>query len=137
VQSRLDIAKECGATHTINTTSFTDLKSDLEKAIKEIVPSGTNFIIDTTGVLPIIEAGVASIKTGGQLLLVGVMSGLKLEIDLSDMLANGKTVRGVIEGTAKPSKVRLSISPKEEHELTYALVHPTTNTVVPRREVAY
>lgn len=108
VQSRLDIAKECGATHTINTSSFTDLKTDLDKTIKEIVPLGTNFNVDTTGVLPIIEAGVSSIQAGGQLILIGGMNDLKLEIDLSDMLMNGKAVRGVIEGNAKPSTVSFS-----------------------------
>jgi Zn-dependent alcohol dehydrogenase len=77
----------------------------LDKAIKEIVPLGTNFNIDTTGVLPIIKAGVSSIQAGGQLILIGIMSGLKLEVDLSDLLANGKTIRGVVEGNAKPCKV--------------------------------
>jgi Zn-dependent alcohol dehydrogenase len=111
VQSRLDIAKECGATHTIDTSAFTDLKTDLDTAIKKIVPLGTNFNIDTTGVLPIVEAGVSSIQAGGQLILIGIMSGLKLEVDLSDLLANGKTIRGVIEGNVKPSKVRIVKQP--------------------------
>ena len=75
-----------GATHTIDTTSFSDLKADLEKAIKEIEPQGTNFGLDTTAVLPIIEAGVQSLQTGGQLLLIGIMQG-SLNVDLSDLLA--------------------------------------------------
>ncbi|KAF2795278.1 NAD(P)-binding protein [Melanomma pulvis-pyrius CBS 109.77] len=104
VQSRLDIAKSVGATHTINTSNFADLKADLDKAIKEIVPQGTNFNIDTTGVLPIIEAGVTSLQGGGQLILIGIMNGLTLNVDLSDLLANGKTIRGCIEGNAKPAK---------------------------------
>ncbi|KAF2191045.1 NAD(P)-binding protein [Zopfia rhizophila CBS 207.26] len=105
VQSRLDIAKSVGATHVIDTSGFKDLNGDLTKAIKEATNgAGTSINVDTTGVLDIVHAGVNSLRPRGQLVLIGIMQGLTLPIDLSDLLANGKSIRGCIEGSALPKK---------------------------------
>ncbi|KAF2111686.1 hypothetical protein BDV96DRAFT_175332 [Lophiotrema nucula] len=104
VQSRLEVAKSVGATHTIDTSGFQNLEEDLARAIKDISPLGTNISIDTTGVLDIVKAGVQALSPRGQMILIGIMYGLTLPVDLSDLLASGKSIRGCIEGNVKPQK---------------------------------
>lgn len=85
VQSRLDLAKELGATHLIDTSSLPSLTSDLTAAIREIVPLGTNATFDTTGVIPLIDAGVQTLHPKGQMILIGMVTG-SLNVDLGMLL---------------------------------------------------
>jgi Zn-dependent alcohol dehydrogenase len=85
VQSRLALAQELGATHVIDTSNLSFLAVDLEKAIREIVPQGTNANFDTTGVIPIIDAGIQSLHAKGQMVLIGIVDG-HLNIDLGKMM---------------------------------------------------
>ncbi|KAF2029886.1 GroES-like protein [Setomelanomma holmii] len=86
VKSRLDLAREMGATHVIDPSNLPSLTSDLVKAIRDIVPKGTNFNFDTTGVLPLIDAGVQSLHQMGQMILIGIVSG-QLGVNLGTILA--------------------------------------------------
>lgn len=81
------MAKSIGATHTINTSGFSNLKEDLVKAIQDIQPGGTTVNVDTTGVLDIVKACVQSLHQKGQAVLIGIMHGLTLDVDLNDLLA--------------------------------------------------
>lgn len=119
VQSRLDLAKELGATHVINTSKFSSLTEDLVQAVREIAPSGSNASFDTTGITPIIDAGVQSLHLKGQMVLIGVVNG-NLNVDIGKMLTvsvivhtsctilmdqSGTAIRGCIEGSVKPTQV--------------------------------
>ncbi|ORY10401.1 chaperonin 10-like protein [Clohesyomyces aquaticus] len=104
VQSRLDIAKSVGATHVINTSGFENLEDDVAAAIRSICPAGTNCNVDTTGVLGIVQVGLAALQPKGQLVLIGIMRGLTLPIDLGTFLATGVSIRACIEGSALPKK---------------------------------
>jgi Zn-dependent alcohol dehydrogenase len=86
IKSRLDLAREVGATHVIDTSKLPSLTTDLAKAIREIAPRGTNANIDTTGVIPIIAAGVQSLHPMGQTILIGIVNG-QMSIDLGPMLS--------------------------------------------------
>ncbi|KAH5617463.1 hypothetical protein HBI23_256370 [Parastagonospora nodorum] len=103
VQSRLALARELGATAIIDTSSLSSIAVDLQNAIREIVPQGTNTNFDTTGVIPIIDAGVKSLHPKGQMVLIGIVDG-HMDIDLGKIMAAGTAIRGCIEGNAKPSK---------------------------------
>ena len=85
VKSRLDLARELGATHVINTSNLPSLTVDLAKAIREIATKGTNANIDTTGVIPIIDAGVQSLHSRGQMILIGIVNG-QMNVDLGPMM---------------------------------------------------
>jgi Zn-dependent alcohol dehydrogenase len=61
------------------------LTIDLAKAIRELVPAGTNASFDTTGFIPIIDAGVQSLHPKGQMVLIGIVEG-KLSLDLGPMM---------------------------------------------------
>lgn len=88
VQSRLELAKELGATHVIDTSTFTALTTDLARAIREAVPLGTNASFDTTGIKPIIDAGIQGLHRKGQMVLIGVVDGT-LSVDLGTLLIVG------------------------------------------------
>jgi Zn-dependent alcohol dehydrogenase len=85
-QSRLDLARQLGATHIVDTSRMSSLTMDLTTAIKEIVPAGTNANFDTTGAVPIIDAGVKTLHHKGQMVLIGVVDGT-LAVELGPMLA--------------------------------------------------
>lgn len=66
--SRLELAKQMGATHLINSG-----KTDARKAILDIVgPAGIDVFIDNTGQPAIIEMGYQIAKPQGRVTLVGV-----------------------------------------------------------------
>jgi aryl-alcohol dehydrogenase len=52
---RRDIAQTLGATHVIDPAEA----GDLTEALRAIVPAGLDFAFDTSGVVPVIEAGLA------------------------------------------------------------------------------
>jgi Zn-dependent alcohol dehydrogenase len=58
---------------------------DLGKAIRGIVPQGTNANFDTTGVLPIIDAGIQSLQPKGQMVLIGIVDG-HMDVDLGKIM---------------------------------------------------
>jgi Zn-dependent alcohol dehydrogenase len=81
VKSRLDLA-------VIDTSDFASLAADLTRAIQDIVPKGTIATFDTTGVIPIINAGVQSLGTKGQMILIGIVNG-EMSVDMGKMLRVG------------------------------------------------
>lgn len=91
VKSRLDLARELGATHTIDTSNLPSLTTDLVAAIKEIVPRGTNANFETTGVVPIVDAGVRSLHLKGQMILISILNGKTMELDLGFLMAVRRT----------------------------------------------
>lgn len=77
VKSRLNIAKELGATHVFDTTGMGIKKesyaSDLAEELKKIAPDGKiNFAFDTTGVLPLINAQIKALSKRGKLIQIGI-----------------------------------------------------------------
>jgi S-(hydroxymethyl)glutathione dehydrogenase/alcohol dehydrogenase len=65
--NKLDLAKEIGATHIINS-----LKKDVSEEIKKIVgSSGIDIFIDTTGKPELIEKSYNLTKSGGKTIMVG------------------------------------------------------------------
>ena len=86
MQSYLALVKEIGATHTIDTTSFTDFATDLPAAVRKIVPKGTNMIINTTGVVPLISGAVKTLHARGQIILIGIVNGETMDLDLGELL---------------------------------------------------
>jgi Zn-dependent alcohol dehydrogenase len=82
------MAYSLGASHTINTKDFSDLTGDLADAIKTIEAQGSNYIIETTGVLPIAQAGIRALAPRGQLLIIGIPGpGQKFDIEHRTILS--------------------------------------------------
>ncbi len=90
---RLALAKELGATHTINSGS-----ADLVQEILKICPDGADAVLDCTGVIAVIEQAAAAVTMLGSLVLIG---GAPAEAQLSlDHLRTlwGQRVVGVLGG---------------------------------------
>ncbi|MCM3713730.1 NAD(P)-dependent alcohol dehydrogenase [Halalkalibacter oceani] len=94
--NRLELAKELGATHVLN-----GQKSDVVKEIKAITGSGTHYAIETTGVPPVVKQSVHALRPLGAVAIVGVTPAIEFDVH-NDIMAEGKTIMGVIEGDAVP-----------------------------------
>jgi aryl-alcohol dehydrogenase len=100
-QSRLDLAAELGATHTIDGSD----PAKVVAQIQEITGGGVNFSFDTTGVPAVARAALDAMCSQGVLALVAAPpGGTELSIDIPMTVTTGKTIRGVIEGDAVPSE---------------------------------
>lgn len=102
VDSKLQVASDVGASHTINTNQF----QDLNDGIRSKFANGVDKIIDATGVIPVLNDAVKALAHGGTLALVGVPPpNRSLQVDALDVLLSCKKIIGVIEGLSSPQKV--------------------------------
>lgn len=95
--SRLDLAKELGATHIING----EKAEDVVEEIKDITGGGTHYALDTTGVNPVILQALNGLRTKGELAIVGVADDFTLNL-MEDLMGEAKVIKGVLEGDAVP-----------------------------------
>jgi aryl-alcohol dehydrogenase len=74
----LELAKELGATHTIN---MKDPKnSSLKDAVRSLFPDGVSIAIDTTGVPAVIEQSLECIIKLGKFVIIGVPAAPEYEL---------------------------------------------------------
>jgi len=109
VESRLDLAKEMGATHVINGGKLPDGK-ELADVVKEMTDGqGPTISIDTTGVPALTKGACAWTRNRGKVIQVGTSPfDFKLEIEVFSWMASGKQFIGAIEGQAYP---KVSLQP--------------------------
>jgi aryl-alcohol dehydrogenase len=98
VPSRLELARELGAQHTIDTT-----KVDPVIALTEITGGrGINNAVETTGIPSLLRTAVDALNTGGACAVVGVAPpGVDVSLDMHSLLL-GKRVLGVTLGDGEP-----------------------------------
>lgn len=96
-QTRLDFARELGATHIINPK-----EADPIKAIQEITGSGVDCSLECTGIPQVFRQAVDSLTLTGICGLVGVAPlGTEASFDMNSILF-GRAIRGIIEGDSIP-----------------------------------
>ncbi|KAI3553477.1 AreB protein [Colletotrichum abscissum] len=101
VPERLVLAKELGATHTINSREC----SDVVQEIKKISNGGPTFAVECTGILKVIEDMIACIGPLGTAVQVGVPPpGATIKLDPQEFLIGNKKYVGIIEGDAVPAE---------------------------------
>ncbi|KAJ5349763.1 Polyketide synthase enoylreductase [Penicillium brevicompactum] len=102
VDAKLELAKSFGASHTLNTKVI----PDVAQALIEISPKGVDCVLDTTGVVLLLEAGVKALGHGGILSLVGVpRPGVTMNINPLDLMTGCKRIVGAIEGCCNPKVI--------------------------------
>lgn len=81
ITSRLDLAKEMGATHVINTSDAElDIVAEVKKTTRDV---GATITIDTTGNMELINKGIEFTGNLGQFVILGIPPrDAKLEIHL-------------------------------------------------------
>lgn len=99
VPSRLEFAKELGATHVVNSR-----EDDAVERIREITGGrGVSYALDTTGVPPVFSQMTKSLALRGHGALVGAAKlGTEAPFDIGTLLVSGITVSMVVEGDAVP-----------------------------------
>jgi aryl-alcohol dehydrogenase len=95
-QNRLDLALEVGATHVLNSKEV-----DLVEEIRRITRGGSHYGVETTGVPTIVRQAAQALRARGSLAIVGVTGEVTFNVN-DDIMSQGKTVVGVIEGDAIP-----------------------------------
>ena len=100
--SRLEMAKQVGATHTIRGDQCPDIVSE----IKSITGAGAHCSLDTTANMTVLRQAVECLRPQGVCGFVGGASaGSELVVDVRDIMIGGKTVRGIVEGDSNPSEL--------------------------------
>ncbi|WP_405865398.1 NAD(P)-dependent alcohol dehydrogenase [Streptomyces sp. NBC_00005] len=97
VGERLSLAKELGATHTVNVG-----EADLAEALAEITGGqGADGVVETTGSVAVLRQGVDSLAARGTLVVVGAPPfGSEVALDVNGLLG-GKQVVGLTLGDAE------------------------------------
>ncbi|WP_167450118.1 zinc-binding dehydrogenase [Streptomyces hyaluromycini] len=97
--SRLELAKELGATHTINGRN-----ADVADELMRITGGrGVNNILDTTGIPGVLAPLVGALSIRGTLALVGAAApGTEAPFEIGQSLVKGWTFKTVVQGSSVP-----------------------------------
>jgi aryl-alcohol dehydrogenase len=99
-EHRLALARELGATHTINHTGRTDVVAEIRK----ITGLGARFTLETSALPVIFREAVNALMPAGTCVLLGsARAGTEATFE-TPFLQNGRTVRGVIQGDSVPQE---------------------------------
>lgn len=95
---RLELARELGATHTINPK-----KTDTKDAIMATLEHGVDYALDTTGIPDVIRNAVESLAPRGTCGILGA-SDADTEIVLNEthLMSAGRKLVGIVEGDSCP-----------------------------------
>ncbi|MCA8218089.1 NAD(P)-dependent alcohol dehydrogenase [Burkholderia cepacia] len=98
VPSRLALALELGATHTINSKEV-----DVVDAIRQITGGGVDYALESTGLPAVLSQGIEALGSRGTIGVVGAPKlGTKAEFDVNNLLLGGRSIRGIVEGDSVP-----------------------------------
>jgi aryl-alcohol dehydrogenase len=96
-QPRLDLAREFGATHTVNPS-----RGDPVKEIHALTGEGVQYSLECTGLPAVARQAVDCLRLTGVCGVIGVSPlGTEFALDMNGVLF-GRTVRGIIEGDSVP-----------------------------------
>ena len=98
-EGRLKMAKELGATHTVNASA-----GDPIATIQDITGGGPNFTLECVGNPAVFRQAVDVLPRLGVCGLLGVVPpGTEVALDM-DLIMNGRTIKGVLGGDAIPDQ---------------------------------
>ncbi|MFG3390689.1 NAD(P)-dependent alcohol dehydrogenase [Streptomyces sp. WAC05458] len=94
VPSRLALATELGATHTIDSRN-----EDLGRRLAELTgQAGPTHVVETTGVPSLLELAATAVAADGTVAVIGApAAGSRASFDINSLI-DGRTIRGVTEG---------------------------------------
>lgn len=93
-ENRLEMAKELGATHVINSK-----EQNVVEEIQGITNGGSHYAVETTGVPAVVNQSLEASRMLGKVASVGITPAMELNFPA---LSQGKTLIGVLEGDAVP-----------------------------------
>jgi aryl-alcohol dehydrogenase len=97
--ARRALALELGATHVVD-----PVDGPLSEQVRALVPSGVDYALDTTAMLPVLAEIIASLAQRGTLGMVGVPADPTsvLPVGLIEMQLRGLSFKGIVEGDSDP-----------------------------------
>lgn len=93
----LELAKELGATHTINRKECDDIVAE----IKKITNGGAHYAIDTSGVSDFVKKALACVRFKGTAVVLGLTGDLTINVQ-EELMGEAKSLIGVVEGDSNP-----------------------------------
>lgn len=105
-QSRLDLAKELGATHVVKAEKGPDASQAVTHAVREITGMlGSTITVETTGVPEVIAQGLEMTASKGKHLQIGVAPDDTVSmVPTNFFIITGKQLIGVMVGDAHPKE---------------------------------
>lgn len=98
-ERRIALALEIGATHGF----LSDAGSYQEMAAQAGCPAGFDYIIDTTGIMDLVNEAIGALAPRGEIALVGAYPfASRVMADATHVMSAGRVIRGVVEGGADP-----------------------------------
>ena len=98
VDARLALARELGATDTINPS-----RESVPEAVRRIAGVGVDFSFETTASMKVLRQAIDILAPRGTCGFVGgAPKGIEVSIDVEHVMTGGRTIRGIIEGDANP-----------------------------------
>ncbi len=96
--ARLSLARELGATHTIDPGS-----EDVVEAVRDLTGGGADFSLECTGNPMVLRQAVELLGSGATCGVIGApVFGTDVALDVNELLAHGRHVRGIVEGESLP-----------------------------------
>ena len=97
--SRLTLARDLGATHTVNAT-----ETDPVAAIQIMTSIGAKFTVDTSGRPEVLRQAIDALAIRGTCGIVGAPPmATEASFDVNMVMIPGRTIRGICEGDSVPS----------------------------------
>ena len=95
---RLALARELGATHTIDHSGHSDVTAE----IKKITGPGVRYSLETSALPEVLREAVEALMPAGTCVLVGsARAGTEVSIEMP-FIQNGRSLRGVVQGDSVP-----------------------------------
>lgn len=94
----LELARELGATQTINRKEEADIVGKIKN---DIVPGGVNYAIDTSGVADFVKKALAACRFMGTAVVLGATGDVTFNIQ-AELMGDAKSLIGIVEGDAIP-----------------------------------
>lgn len=99
LSSRRALAEELGATHVIDPSQ----SSNLVETVRNIVPDGVDYAVDTTGQFELLETALRCLGPQGTLGIVALSPpDTPIPGNLMTLMTYGHTIKGIIEGDSEP-----------------------------------
>jgi aryl-alcohol dehydrogenase len=98
VPSRLEMAKELGATHAINSKQTNPVE-----AIRDITGGGVDYSLEASGDPRALHQAIEALGSLGTCGIVGAEPlGTEVSFDVNNLMIPGKGIRGILEGESVP-----------------------------------
>jgi aryl-alcohol dehydrogenase len=97
IDSRLEIARELGATHTINSRNVESVVDEVRKLTR----IGAHYAIDCTGIGACVRQSLGCVRSLGTCVVLGATQELTIHVE-NELMGPGKKLIGIVEGCSVP-----------------------------------